>query len=130
MMGGQYAATSLTAENRSLCVPVSIQTLPSTGDFQDHVSFGLVAARRTREILGNAFYILGYELLCACQAADCRDPEELGSATVKVYQRVREEVPYLDRDESLTTHIETAASLLRDGSILEAIPAGLDVFET
>jgi len=130
MMGGQYAATSLTAENRSLCVPVSIQTLPSTGDFQDHVSFGLVAARRTREILGNAFYILGYELLCACQAADCRDPEELGSSTVKVYQRVREEVPYLDRDESLTTHIETAARLLRDGSILEAIPAGLDVFET
>ena len=130
MMGGQYAATSLTAENRLLCVPVSIQTLPSTGDFQDHVSFGLVAARRAREILGNAYYILGYELLCGCQAADCRDPQDLGSVTAKVYQRVREEVPYLDHDESLTLPIETAARLLREGSILEAIPSELDVFKS
>ena len=44
LMGGQFMATSLTAENRSLCNPVSIQSLPSTGDFQDIVSLGLVAA--------------------------------------------------------------------------------------
>src|SRR5699024_4914945 len=35
LMGGQFMSTSLTAENRSLCVPLSIQTLTSTGDFQD-----------------------------------------------------------------------------------------------
>ena len=50
LMGGQFMATSLTAENRSLCHPVSIQSLTSTGDFQDHVSMGLVAARRAKEI--------------------------------------------------------------------------------
>ena len=38
-------ATSLTAEIRQMCTPMSIQSLPSTGDFQDHVSFGLVAAQ-------------------------------------------------------------------------------------
>ena len=41
LMGGQSMATSVAAENRSLCHPVSVQTLPSTGGFQDHVSLGL-----------------------------------------------------------------------------------------
>jgi histidine ammonia-lyase len=53
LMGGQFMATSLTAEIRQMCTPMSIQSLPSTGDFQDHVSFGFVAARRTRDILAN-----------------------------------------------------------------------------
>ncbi len=125
MMGGQYAATSLTAENRSLCTPVSIQTLPSTGDFQDHVSFGLVAARRAREILQNSYYVLAYELLCGCQAADCRNPGELGSVTSKVYRKVREVIPYLDHDESLTIHIENAARILRERILLKQFPDDL-----
>ncbi len=63
LMGGQFMAISLTAENRSLCNPISIQSLTSTGDFQDIVSLGLIAARRAREIYENAAYILSLELL-------------------------------------------------------------------
>ncbi len=124
LMGGQYCATSLTAENRSLCTPVSIQTLTSTGDFQDHVSFGLVAARRAREILANTYYILAFELICACQAADFRGIDQLSKVTSKVYSQVRERVPYLDHDESLTPYIEAVAELLRSDEMLEAMPDG------
>ena len=123
LMGGQYAATSLTAENRSLCHPVSIQTLTSTADFQDHVSMGLVAARRARDIVANAYYILGFELVCGCQAADQRGTDQLSSITSKVYGMVREHVPYLDHDEALTDYIEAAAAMLRSGKLLEALPA-------
>jgi histidine ammonia-lyase len=37
---------------------------------------------------------------------------------------VRESVPYLDHDEALTDYIEAAASLLREGRLLEALPDG------
>jgi histidine ammonia-lyase len=126
LMGGQYCAASLMAEIRSLCHPVSIQTLTTTGDFQDHVSMGLVAARRARDILDLAFYIPAFELVCACQAVDQRDggAATLSTVTRRVYQMLRERVPYLDHDESLTDHITAASALLREGALLAALPDG------
>ena len=122
LMGGQFLATSLTAEVRQMCMPMSIQTLPSTGDFQDHVSFGMVAARRTRDILDNARHILAYELICVCQAADIRGIDQLSSATRALYELVREHVPYLDHDEPLTDHIEALAAMFASGEFLKAVP--------
>ncbi len=123
VMGGQFMATSLTAEIRHTAGPISIQSLPSTGDFQDHVSFGLVAARRTRDTLRDAARIVAFELICACQAADIRGIETLSSATRAVHSKVRELVPYLDHDEPMTDYIEAVAELLASGELLEAVPA-------
>jgi histidine ammonia-lyase len=121
LMGGQFMATSLTAENRSLCLPVSIQSLTSTGDFQDHVSMGLVAARRALEIYHNTAYILAFELLCGAQAADIRNPGLLSSATSKAYDLVRKEVPYLSSDESLTEYLEVLADLIKSGELVKKV---------
>ncbi len=129
LMGGQFMATSLTAEIRQMCTPMSIQTLPSTGDFQDHVSFGFVAARHTRDILRNCYYILAFELICACQAADIRGVGQLSSATKALHGMVREKVPYLDHDEPLTDHIEAVASLFESGSFLEALPEDIAAYD-
>jgi phenylalanine aminomutase (D-beta-phenylalanine forming) len=128
LMGGQFLATSLTAEIRQMSTPMSIQSLPSTGDFQDHVSFGLVAARRTRDILDNARHILAFELICACQAADIRGVDQLSSATRKLHKMVRKHVPYLDHDEPLTDHIEKVAAMYASGELLQAIPQEVDAY--
>jgi histidine ammonia-lyase len=122
LMGGQFMSTSLTAEIRQMATPMSIQSLPSTGDFQDHVSFGLNAARRTRDVLRNAQYILAFELICACQGADIRGVEQLSSTTRRLHALVREHVPYLDHDEPLTDHVETLAALFSTGALLDALP--------
>ncbi len=129
LMGGQFMATSLTAEIRQMCTPMSIQSLPSTGDFQDHVSFGLNAARRTRDILRNAQYILAFELICACQAADIRDVGQLSGATKRLHAMVRESVPYRDFDAPLTDHIEAVAAEFESGRFLDAIPEELDAYD-
>ena len=128
LMGGQFLATSLTAEIRQMCMPMSIQSLPSTGDFQDHVSFGLVAARRTRDILDNARLILAFELICACQAADIRGVDQLSAATSKLHGMVREHVPYLDHDVPLTDYIEKIAALFASGEFLRAVPQDVDSY--
>jgi histidine ammonia-lyase len=128
LMGGQFLATSLTAENRQMCMPMSIQSLPSTGDFQDHVSFGLVAARRTRDILDNTRHILAFELICACQAADIRGVDRLSAATRRLHDMVRKQVPYLDHDEPLTDYIEAIAATYASGKFLEAVPKGVEAY--
>lgn len=126
LMGSQYCAASTMAEMRSLCHPVSIQTLTTTGDFQDHVSMGLVAARRARDILKISYAVPAVELVCACQAVDQREggASRLSTVTRRIYDMVREVVPYLDHDEVLTDHLEAAADLLRNGRLLAALPQG------
>jgi histidine ammonia-lyase len=121
LMGGQFMATSLTAENRSLCHPVSTQSLTSTGDFQDIVSMGLIAARRVREIYENTVYILSFELLCGAQAAEIRNAELLSIATRRVFSVVREIVPYLAEDVCLTDYLEKLAQLIKSGSLLNEV---------
>lgn len=116
-MGGQFMSTSITAENRSLCVPLSIQTLTSTGDFQDIVSMGLIAARRCNEILNNLRYILSFELLCACQAADIRGIELLSPKTKSIHEAVREHVPFMNNDETITDYIETLSKLIVESEL-------------
>ncbi len=122
LMGGQFMATSLTAEIRQMCTPMSIQSLPSTGDFQDHVSFGLNAARRTRDILKNCYYILAFELICAAQAVEIRGVAALSTTTRLLHGILRQTVPYLDRDVALTDYIEAVAALFESGELLDALP--------
>ncbi|MBS0628731.1 MAG: aromatic amino acid lyase [Verrucomicrobia bacterium] len=121
LMGGQFMATSLTAENRSLCNPLSIQSLTSTGDFQDIVSFGLIAARRAQEIYENAAYILSFELLCGAQAAEIRGAELLCTGTKRAFELVREVVPYLSEDLCLTDYLESISKLIKSKRILKAV---------
>ncbi|MBX9838953.1 MAG: phenylalanine aminomutase (D-beta-phenylalanine forming), partial [Silvanigrellaceae bacterium] len=113
LMGGQFMATSITAENRSLCVPLSIQTLTSTGDFQDIVSFGLIAARRCQEIYDNTCYIIAFEGLCAAQAVDIRQGK-MSDFTQIVYSKIRKIIPFLTHDISITPYIEQIKLALQD----------------
>ncbi|MFC8387034.1 phenylalanine aminomutase (D-beta-phenylalanine forming) [Nocardia sp. NPDC057272] len=112
LMGGQFMTASLTAENRSMAMPMSIQSLTSTGDFQDIVSFGFVAARKARETLVNSAYVVSFELLAACQAVDIRGSAGLSPETRVLYDRVRTLVPYLDRDITMTDYMESLCSEL------------------
>jgi histidine ammonia-lyase len=121
LMGGQFMATSLTAENRSLCHPVSTQTLTSTGDFQDIVSLGLVAARRVEEIYNNTCYVLAFELLCAAQAAEFRGSEQLSKVTKSIFNHVRKCVPYLSANECMTDYLESLATQIKSGDFLNEV---------
>lgn len=121
LMGGQFMSASLTAENRSLCNPVSIQSLTSTGDFQDIVSLGLIAGRRANEIYENTCYVLAFELLCGVQAAEIRDANLLSSATRQMFNLVRKSVPYLSTDQCLTDYLENLADLIKTGVVLQEV---------
>ncbi len=118
LMGGQFMATSLTAENRSLCTPLSIQTLTSTGDFQDIVSLGLVAARRAKEIYDNLSYVVAFELMCSAEAVECRGINFMSSITREALHSVRKIVPSLSRDLCITDYLEALADHIRSGKFL------------
>jgi phenylalanine aminomutase (D-beta-phenylalanine forming) len=115
LMGGQFMSASVTAETRAMAMPMSIQSLTSTGDFQDIVSLGFVAARRARDVLRNTEYVVAFELMCACQAVEIRGVEGLSRSGRSMFERTRRVVPYLDHDITLTDYLEAIV-----GSVLRA----------
>lgn len=121
LMGGQFVTTSLVAENRTLAVPASIQSITSTADFQDIVSFGLIAGRKARKIVENTNYILSFELLCAAQAADQRGIEKLSPAGKIMHKAVRETLEYMDYDKVYIDDLEQLKARIESGEFVEKI---------
>ncbi len=123
LMGGQFMTTSLVAENRTRAIPASIQSITSTADFQDIVSFGLIAGRKTREIVRNTNYILSFELMCAAQAADIVGVEKLSPAGKVLYDATRETLPYLGYDMVYIDYLEELTARIASGEFLERVEA-------
>ncbi len=120
-MPGQFMTSSVVAENRTLCLPASVQSIPSTADFQDVVSFGLIAGRKARKVIRNTNYVLAFELMCGAHAADIRGADRLGPASRALYEATRETVPYLDYDTVIIDYLEEIARRLRQGEFLERV---------
>lgn len=118
LMGAQFLSTSLTAEMRANCNPVSIQSLPSTGDFQDIVSMGLIAAREAIELVDKCSYIVAVEMFLGFQAIDLIKLTHLPASLREKYETFRKKFPFNDSDERmLSNELEYAKSLLMKQSI-------------
>ena len=118
----QYTAAALVSENKVLAHPASVDSIPSSGNQEDHVSMGTIAARKAQDILGNLRRVLAMELMCACQAIDLQDGgDKLGKGTKAAYDAVRRVCNMLEEDRPLYEDINRCESLLRDGRLLDAV---------
>ena len=120
-MIAQCTAASLAAENRSLSNPSSVNSIPTSANQEDHVSMGLTAATKAREVLRNVEYIVAIELLCAAQGIETRGIEKSGIGTSQAYRSVRKAAPSLDQDTELNPLIEATTSLIHAGELVKSV---------
>ena len=120
-MLAQYTAAALASENKVLAHPASVDSIPTSANFEDHVSMGPIAARKAMQIIENVQRIVAIELLCACQAADIRGAEKLGKGTKIVHSIIREKVPTLKEDRMLSEDIEKVFKIIKNGELVEAL---------
>jgi len=114
MMIAQVAAVSLIAENNVLAHPASVTNLPTSANKEDHVSMGMTSALKFAHVVKNVEMIMAIELMCAAQGLDFLKPLKPGPRLVKAYDRVRERVPFLERDAPLSGYIESLVPLIRE----------------
>lgn len=112
LMIPQYVAASLVAENKVLAHPASVDSIPSSANQEDHVSMGTIAARHALQVVKNTSKVLAIEAICAAQALEFRGVEKAGKGTRELYDLVRQSVPPLTRDRSLSEEIERLAEQL------------------
>jgi histidine ammonia-lyase len=123
----QATAAALASDCKALAYPDSIDSIPSSGNQEDHVSMSLNAARHAREIVKNVEHILALEFLCAAQAIALqlgkRGNRELrlGKGTRAAHDELRAAgITVLTQDRVMYPDIRTAIRLVRSGSLLRA----------
>ena len=124
LMLSQYTADMLITEQRILAAPASTMSIPAAADQEDFVSMGMNTALKNRQILQNAFGVLGIEFMAAAQALDFRDfTPGKGVRAAKVV--IRKHVDHLDIDRPLYPDHNAMAALVESGEILEAVEAAV-----
>jgi len=114
----QYTAAAIVAENRVLSHPASVESIPTSGSQEDHVSMGWGAATKLDTVLTNTSRVIAVELMCAAQGMEQRDPSPApGTAAVKGV--VRSVCPPLVKDRPPGPDIEEVARLINEGAFGE-----------
>lgn len=116
-MVSQYTAAALVSENKVLCHPASVDSIPTSANQEDHVSMGATAALKARDVLHNTEQVLAIELLCAAEGIDYRRPLQGSQAVESVQSLIRATVPHLDNDRPLYTDMAQLVDLVRSGDI-------------
>jgi histidine ammonia-lyase len=114
----QYTAAALVAENRVLSHPASVESIPTSGSQEDHVSMGWGAGLKLTEVLDNAAAVVAVEILCAVQGIEYRLPLRPSPACAAVVDLVRRSIPPLEDDRPLSAEIETVAGMVRSGELV------------
>ncbi|HDQ35177.1 MAG TPA: histidine ammonia-lyase [Chloroflexi bacterium] len=130
LMLAQYTAAALASENKVLAHPSTADTIPTSANTEDHVSMGANAAHHARQVLENVETIVAIELLAAAQGVDFRCEQlgssaQLGKGTRAAYDCLREHVPFLEHDRTLSPLIEAARALIASGELVETVEAAL-----
>jgi histidine ammonia-lyase len=117
----QYVAASLVSENKVLCHPASVDSIPTSAGQEDHVSMGNAAGLKALTVLDNAERALAIELLAGTQAVEFLAPLEPGAGIAAARAFVRTLSDRLEDDRPLAADIERVAGTIRDGSLIEAV---------
>ncbi|HPR63434.1 MAG TPA: histidine ammonia-lyase [Thermoanaerobaculia bacterium] len=113
MMIPQVVAASLVSANKSLAFPASVDSIPTSGGKEDHVSMAPHAAWKWRQILKRLAWILAIELLCAVKAVDFLRPLKSSEELEGVVAMVKDRVGEWKGDTALHSQIEEVADMLR-----------------
>jgi histidine ammonia-lyase len=116
-MLAQVTAAALASENKVLSHPASVDSIPTSGNQEDHVSMGMGAALKLKQILANTERILAIELLCAAQGVHFHRPLQPGLGNRQTTKLIRQRVPPLTTDRVLAQDIERIRELVASGAI-------------
>lgn len=112
-MIAQYTAASLVSENKVLAHPSSVDTIPTSGNQEDHVSMGWTSMRKLHDVLANVRRVLAVELVCAAQGLDLRAEVAAPSPAVgAVHALLRRQVPAMDVDREVAPQLAAVERLL------------------
>jgi histidine ammonia-lyase len=114
----QYTAAALVSENKGLCHPASVDSIPTSLGQEDHVSMGSVSAFKLLRVLQNVEWVLAVELLTSAQALDFRSDLAPGDGVAIAHRALRGYIQHAEQDYEVRNDLETCTELLDSGELL------------
>lgn len=108
----QYAAASIVSQNKQLCTPASVDSIPSSNEQEDHVSMGANAATKALRVAENVQKILAIELYNAAQALEFRRPLLTSPFLEDMVAQYRTRVEFVREDTLMYKGINETISFL------------------
>src|ERR1043166_978078 len=112
LMMAQVTAAALASELKTLAHPASADSIPTSGNTEDHVSMSMSAGLKAARAIELARQVVAIEFLCACQAIDLLAPLRASPPLQRVHDFIRTHVPTLDADRSTSGDLERITELI------------------
>ncbi len=120
LMITHVTVAALASENKTLCFPASVDSIPTSTDKEDHVSMGITSGRKLLRILENLENSLAIEFLCNTQALEFRKAKT-SPALQSVHSLIRKHVEPISKDRVFAKDIENIKSLIANDEILNLV---------
>ncbi|MEM6587995.1 MAG: histidine ammonia-lyase [Pseudomonadota bacterium] len=121
LMIAEVTTAALMSENKHLANPCTTDSTPTSANQEDHVSMAAHAARRLARMNANLNVILGVEAISAAQGIEFRAPLKTSTPLQQALATLRAAVPAVDKDRYMKPSLDTAAALIADGTLTDAV---------
>ncbi len=118
-------SASLVSENKVLCHPASVDSIPSSAGKEDHVSMGSVSARKLVDVVRNVKSALAIEIMTAAAGVDQRAPLQPSRGVAAALACVRELVAPMTADRPLYKDIEAVSALITSGALVKSVESAV-----
>ena len=120
LMMAHVSSAALTSELKTLAHPASVDTIPTSGNKEDHVSMSMTAALKAERAVSLVRQVLAIEFLCAAQALDLLAPLTTSPPLTRVHEAIRARVGTLRADRPPSPDIRAIDVLIADGDLERA----------
>jgi len=125
----QYASAALVNENKILCYPGIVDSIPVSAGQEDDCSMGTNAALKIQRIIRNTRYVLAIELMLGCQALDFKKGKKPGLGIKAAYDLIRKEVPYIKEDVVMYKNVEKIFQLIKSEQLVQEVESSIGKLE-
>ncbi len=95
----QYADAAISAENKVLASPASIDNISVSANQEDHVSMGFTASKKAYEIAKNIVQMIAIEFYTTYQALGFKETSNASEAIQDVYNFINKTLPPMKEDK-------------------------------
>lgn len=117
----QYTSAALVTENKTLCFPASVDSVPTSLGQEDHVSMGSISGRKALKVIDNLERILAIELLSASQAFDYRKPLKSGKLLDACHEFVRQFIHHAEEDRVFGDDIQQCIRMIANKELVSVL---------
>ena len=120
----QYTAAALVSENKVLCHPASVDSIPTSLGQEDHVSMGSISAVKLLQVMENVEHVFAIEALTAAQALDYRAPLKPGRGVELAHGLIRGRIPHREGDYLFQDDLTPSVDIIRSSALQQAVEGG------